>query len=95
MTEQSEMLLLGEVTADEVKAAMIQANIEAVYVRECSLCGSGMYYRREGEQLFYDSNCDCVTFTTPLQARSWQSAADWINMNTGDVQLRIKKAFGL
>ena len=68
------------ITGEQVKDAMIEKGIEYVDHHECGICGVMVFYIREGEQLFFNSGCNC-SHKGP-EPRSWQSAADWINMQS-------------
>lgn len=49
----------------------------------CSMCHTpiGFMFQVQGNpDVVYDSNCDCVTFTSPLQPRSWENVAKLYNM---------------
>ena len=51
------------VTGEQVKAAMIAANIEYVEQHECSICGEKVFYERKGESLFFNPSCGCSGWT--------------------------------
>lgn len=81
------------ITADEVKKAMISSGIDRVEHHGCSICGQMTFYFRDGEQLFFNSGCGC-SWSEP-KPRSWDSAADWINMQSnGEVRRKLKERFG-
>lgn len=67
-------------TGEQVKAAMIAADIRRVDHHNCSGCGVMVFYFRVGEQLFFDPGCGCTRGR--FEPRSWQSAAEWINMQS-------------
>lgn len=83
------------VTGEQVKEAALAAGIEEVAHHECGGCWVTVNYVVVGEDLFFDSNCDCGPCTSELQPRSWDDAADWINMNKGEERKRIAALFGL
>lgn len=86
---------MNNVTADEVKTAMIAANISKVDCRNCSLCGATLRYYRDSESLYFDSGCRCTSINE-WQSRSWQSVADWINGQHNDQsKIEIAARFGL
>lgn len=84
---------MARVTGDEVKAAMIAANIDRADRQSCGECGTPMFYSRVGDQLFYNS--DHPNHDSP-HLFSWQDAADWIN-GTRDPAAKAEVAakFGL
>jgi len=87
---------MKDVTSDEVKEAMIEANLERVLVRNCSMCGYQMEYIREGENLFYDAGCHCTYMRGGLEPRDWNSISEWINMQSADEhKIRIAEKFGI
>ena len=85
-----------KVTADQVRDAALAAGVKFVESHPCSFCGVVVgYHIRDGE-LYFDSGCDCCYNPNSCQPRDWQSAADWINMQSHEEHaLRIAKAFGL
>lgn len=81
-------------TGEQVRDAMIAANITAVDHHECGICYYMCRFIRREEALFFDPGCDC-TRGAPLELRSWQDAADWINMQNEEGSAKIAQAFGL
>ena len=69
------------VTADHVRDAMIAKNINEVPYHRCGVCGYLTKYIRRGDMLYFDAGCYC-TDANNLEIREWQSAADWINMQS-------------
>lgn len=47
-------------------------------IRPCSLCGHTLSYQRVGAELFFDPNCDCVTYTTRPEPCEWDDFVKWI-----------------
>lgn len=83
-----------QVTGEQVKDAMIAANITHVDHHDCGGCGEMVFYSREGEHLFFNPGCGCSW--SPAEPRSWQSAADWINMQSNaEWRSKLRAAFGL
>lgn len=82
------------VTGEQVKAAMIEAGITHVEHHDCGACGSRVFYSREGESLFFNPGCGCAW--GPAEPRSWESAADWINMQSSpEWRNRLRERFGM
>ncbi len=81
------------ITGEQVRDAMIAANINYVDHHECGICGCMTYYSREADQLFFNSGCDC--HWSPAQPRKWDNAANWINMQTGDCKTKLMQRFGI
>lgn len=86
---------ISTVTGEQVKEAMIDREITRVDHHECGICGFMVYFSRDGEQLYFNSRCDCVGVADP-EPRSWEHAADWINMQSNhEVKNKLAKRFGL
>jgi hypothetical protein len=85
---------MENVNGERVKEAMIAANIAFVDHHDCAICGGMVYYVRQGDLLYFDPHCGCGG-SGPLEPRSWQDAADWINMQTPEWQATIAKQFGI
>lgn len=73
---------LGVIMIDQetIKKSVLKNNINLIYVRDCSLCSTPLHFVVEDETLKFDSNCNCVTYTAPLEERSWNVLAEWVNM---------------
>jgi hypothetical protein len=85
---------MRKVTAEQVKDAMIGASITRLQHHECGDCHKSTYYCREGSRLYYDPSCECRNATP--QPRSWQEAADSINLQTDpEIQILVAKSWGL
>lgn len=79
----------------ELIRAMIAAGITEVPHHACALCGYETCYRRRDEMLTFDAGCYCTDRRRELP-RSWQDAADWINMQTDLAKARkLAARFGL
>lgn len=85
-----------KVTANQLRDAAVAAGVRKIDHHDCSFCGYMVaYYVRDGE-LYFDSGCNCTSNPDSFQRRSWQSAAEWINMQTDPAHARrIAAAFGL
>jgi hypothetical protein len=85
------------VTGEQVKAAVLKAGIKQVDHHDCAGCGYMTRYVIEGDQLYFDPGCHCSRYGyTMAEPRSWDSAADWINMQSRpDVAAKIAAMFGL
>ena len=83
-----------QVTAEQVKAAMMAANLDWAVSHDCSICGTDVGYVRVGDRLYFRPACHCSF--SPEEPRTWQDAADWINMQSGDEhKAKIAARFGL
>jgi hypothetical protein len=47
-------------------------------LRQCSLCNTTIGYRVIGEMPYFDSNCRCTTYWSPLRTAAWSKIADLI-----------------
>lgn len=82
------------VTGDEVRQAMTEAGIDRVDHHDCGLCGYMTAYIRRSEALYFDRGCDCSW--GGWEERSWDDAAEWINMQSDDQsRAKLRTAFGL
>jgi hypothetical protein len=82
------------VTGEQVKAAVAKAGITRIDHHECGICGHMVFYVVNGDQLFFAPACGCSW--SPMEPRSWDSAADFINMQSRpDIAAKIAAGFGL
>ena len=89
-------VLISTITAEQVRDAALAANVTSVPSHPCSFCGHLVGYRIIDGELWYDSGCECVYNPDSLQRRSWQAAADYINMQTSlEWRNKIAAQFGL
>lgn len=85
---------MENVTADEVQEAVLAAGKTWIDHHECGICGVMVGYRIAGTRLYFDSSCGCAD--SSQQPRSWQDAADWINMQSSDEwKLKLRERFGI
>lgn len=84
-------------TANEVRDAMIAANITEVDHHDCGGCGYMTKYLRHGENLFFDRGCWCSSYgVAGPEPRDWSSAAEWIDMQTKpEWRDKLRQRFGL
>lgn len=52
------------------KAKKIMDEGKILILRECSFCGTQLYFFRNAGVTFYNSNCSCVNFKMPSLPRS-------------------------
>lgn len=87
---------MTNVTADQVREAVLKARITFVPSHPCSICGHVVGYVIEDGDLFYDSNCGCGSYESPLRPTHWAEAADYINCQpTAEIRCKVAKSFGL
>ena len=83
-----------QITGEQLKQAMIAANITRVDHHDCGICGYMTAYVRQGELLYFDPGCDC-SFRGALEPRPWEWAARWVNEQDAEWQIKLAAAFGL
>lgn len=92
--ELDEGVELQDVTGEQVRDAMIKANIDKVDHHKCGICKATVYFSRIGDQLYFNSGCICSY--SPPEPRSWDDAAEWINMQSNkEWRLKLMQNFGL
>ena len=85
---------MEQVTGDQVREAMVAADIDSVDHHDCGYCGAMVFYSRSGDRLFFNPGCGCSW--SPQQPREWSDAADWINMqSTPEVRNMLRAKFGM
>jgi hypothetical protein len=84
----------GRITGDQVRAAVEAAGITTIDHHDCGLCGAMVYYSVDGGRLYFNPGCDCRW--TPREPRSWDDAADWINMQSQEpARAEVARRFGI
>jgi len=78
------------VTAEQVKQAVMDAEIAYIPHHECGFCKCEVYYSVIDGNLFFNPSCGCAS--EPPRPCDWQEAADWINMQSND---NLLERFGL
>lgn len=86
------------VTPEQVANAVREAGITRIEHHNCSICGHMVCYTVDQGQLFFNGGCGCSW--SPPQHRSWDDAAEYINMQSrsgkwGDVGAKVAKRFGI
>lgn len=76
--------MIGTVTAADVEKAVREMKITRWTRRRCSLCNAALRYYFETYGVFFDSNCNCVTYFTSPREGSFQDIADAMNMQPTD-----------
>lgn len=84
------------ISAEQVKAATLAAGLKRIDHHDCGFCGVMVHYTIEDGELLLHTACDCVTYYEPPRHQTWESAAEWINMqNNEDARVRIAAKFGV
>ena len=53
-------------------------------LRNCTLCNTELYYLVKEDRIFFDGNCDCVSYTTQLIESSWDKLAATFALQSSD-----------
>ena len=81
------------VTGQQVKEAVKAAGLTWIPHHDCGCCGATVGYTVHGEDLYFAPGCDCSW--TPEEPRTWDSAADWINMQNEEWRAKLMAKFGM
>jgi len=68
-------------TAADFQQQVKEKNITSWILRHCSMCDAPLSFLFDGDDVYYDSGCDCVTYITIPQERSYQDLANLYNQN--------------
>lgn len=68
-------------TTEEIKELIENNNITSIPVHDCSICGYPCGYVINEHGVFYDSGCDCVSYSG-LRVESFSAIADLYNMQS-------------
>lgn len=79
-------------TADELRAQAKLKDITFYLVHHCSMCNYPCGYVIKGEEVFYDSGCNCVTYNN-VEPRSWEELASTYNLNQPENNPDIKQKY--
>ena len=87
---------MSDVTAEQTRDSALAAGLTMIPHHNCGLCGCMVVYIvDQAGYLFFDPSCDC-TYGDGPQPRSWEDAADWINMQSNaEHKRKIAALFGL
>jgi hypothetical protein len=84
------------ITAAQVRDSCQRNGIRSVRHHECCFCHYVVGYDIQGDRLYFDPGCDCVSYHNGLEPREWSEAAEWINMQaTPEERARIAALFGI
>ena len=83
-------------TGEDFRRQVKDLGIKSWTLRECSMCETPLNFIFDGDDVYYDSNCECVTYRTIPQLRTYEDIADIYNMNLGAHQFirKINSFFG-
>jgi hypothetical protein len=77
-------------TGEDFKKLARNVPLTWIDVRECSICGSWIGYSLDYGDLTFDSSCDCTSYHSIPQPRSWDDLAGYYNSLPEDHQNRIR-----
>lgn len=80
-------------TVEEIKNQIRNKNITYIATRECSICGCVIGFEINDGHPFFDSNCDCTSFWSDPQHKTWQEVADFFNCNQPENNPNISVEF--
>lgn len=80
-------------TPEDFAKAVAKKNITEWQLRTCSICEAPVYYRFMDNKVFFDSNCDCATYTTPLHSHMWKNLSDHYNRQTNEAVIKSMDEF--
>lgn len=75
---------MRDVTAEEVRQAVLNSGVSSIMIRECSICRSPIGFVINGGKLYRDSDCDCTWGRSFPTICSWSDLAYGINIQTAD-----------
>lgn len=75
------------VTGEQVRAAVMAAGLTYIPHHECSCCGEMVAYTVHDGDLYFAPGCGCSW--SPQEPRTWDSAADWINMQNDEWRVKL------
>lgn len=79
-------------TVQDFKTAAKEKNITRWNIHDCSICGYVCGYIIQGDQVYYDSGCDCIGREN-VQPRSWHDIVEHYNMQTSEKYIKEMNAF--
>lgn len=80
--------------ANEFKELVKKHKITVFPVRECSMCGTQLRYLFAGDNIFFDTNCACVNYTTDIKQRTWEELGKlYINNKDTPLGEEMRKLF--
>ena len=80
-------------TAQELKEQAQKIGLRFWLINICSMCGYRCGYVIDGDNVGYDSGCDCGFGHEPLQLRSWEELAEQYNRNQPENNPKISKEY--
>lgn len=84
--QMSEAKQLPDITSDDVKQMVRESGLVWVSFHDCSDCGYPCAYMIDGNQVSYDSGCDCTRGGSSVNQSSFGDVADFHNMQNGEYE---------
>jgi hypothetical protein len=72
--------------ADWVREQVLAADAYRLDARPCSLCGTMVGYDFLGGEVFFNSNCACVSYWRNPRLSSYEAISDWLFAQQTDVE---------
>lgn len=87
---------------EEFKQAATEKNIQKWVIHHCSMCSYPCGYIFRGDQVFYDSGCDCVTYGPALRPADYKDVAEqynnshkwWTEKNNAEELKKLEEFWG-
>lgn len=79
-------------TAEELKQQAKKIGLKFWLIHNCSICGYPCGYDISGNEVFYDSGCDCVAYDNVVK-KDWEDLAKTYNMNQPENNPNISKEY--
>lgn len=79
-------------TVEELKQQAKEKGITFYPVHRCSFCGYQCGFVIRGDEVAYDSGCDCVSYTK-VEPRDWTYLAHIYNLNQPENNTDIPQTF--
>ena len=86
---------MKDVTAEQVEQAVKATGYASIRVRDCSICGAPLGYSFQSAIPHWNGACDCGSYYSEPQPRSWQSIADSINMQNAEWKPKMAALYGI
>ncbi len=85
---------MEKVTVEETREALHEHHITRWPIRPCSMCGVPITYYFEDDKIQLDTNCACVTYTTPRQDKTVEEfIAGTFNLQEPEVREKMWERF--
>ena len=80
-------------TSEQLKEQAKKIGLEFWKVNSCSMCGYDCGYVIRGENVGYDTGCDCTYGRGGIEPRTWENLAGTYNMNQPENNPKISAEY--